>query len=359
MASESSVTIGVLGGRDPHEFGGLESVVRNIALHSPDTYEYVHYCTGPETRTERTEIGDINVFAGGLGRVRSKHVSSVRAARDLAVRDVDLVHGHGDNCIGLLAYPPERPYVVTFHGTAAAMYESVFSGDGLHRRLLSQVRALPERVAARQCDVAVACSSRVRDELVRHYGMDPEDIVVIRNGVDTSRFMPTPREEAAARLGIPPDRRYVLWVGTDPRRKRLETAVRVVEATDDVRLLVMGLEGEDTASVRYLGRIAEERVADVYSAAAALLFPSLYEGDPLVIWEALACGTPVVTSPFMPRFETGVRYASTHEPTAYADSLASVLADPPDRDTLRGSVLDNDWESVVGAYVDLFERVMQ
>lgn len=359
MASETSATVGVLGGRNPHEFGGLESVVRNVALHSPSTYEYVHCCTGSSTRREQSEFGEINVFSGGVGRLRSKHVSSVRAARHLAGRDLDVVHGHGDNCVGLRAFPPECPYVVTFHGTAAGMYRNVFADGGPCRRVLSKARPFPERVAARQCDAAVACSPRIRDELVEHYGTDPEKIVVIRNGVDASRFVPVPRDEAAERLGLSPDERYVLWVGTDPLRKGLETAVRAVEATSGLRLLVMGVRGEDTSSVRYLGRVGGEQVADVYSAAAALLFPSLYEGDPLVIWESLACGTPVVTSPFMPEFETGVRYAPTHEATAYADSLASVLADPPDRDALRRSVIDNDWETVAGGYVDLFERVMR
>lgn len=360
MSFSKRITLGVLGGRDPYDTGGVESVVRNIALHSPETYEYIHYCTGPETRTKRSEIGEIHAFAGGIGRVRSKHVSSVRAAHDLSRQEVDLVHGHGDNCVGLLPFPPEVPYVVTFHGTAAGMYENVFADSGPHRRLLSKLRMFPEQVAARQCDLAVACSPQVRDELVRHYGLDHEEVVVVRNGVDTSRFTPVPRDEATRRLGISPDRRYVLWIGTDPRRKRLEMAVRVVEALgEDIRLLVTGETGKDTSSVRYLGRVTDDRMPDLYSAAGVLLFPSLYEGDPLVIWESLACGTPVVTSPFMPEFGEGVYYVSAHEAEVYARDVESILSAPPDEDTLRNGVMDNDWEQVANEYVGLFDRVLQ
>jgi glycosyltransferase involved in cell wall biosynthesis len=360
LSSQQSTTVGVLGGQDPNGSGGLESVVRNIAVNSPDSYEYVHYCSGPETRTTRSDVGEVNMYTGGVGRIRSKHVYSLRAARDLARRDVDLVHGHGDNCLGLHFFPPERPYVVTFHGTAAGMYENVFSDSNPLRRALSRVRMFPERVAARQCDVAVACSPMVRDELVQQYGTDPEKVVVIRNGVDTSRFVPAPRADAAERLDIPLDQRYILWIGTDPRRKRLRTALRVVDAIDeDLQLLVIGREGTDTSSVRYLGYVPEERIVDAYSAAEVLLFPSLYEGDPLVIWEALSCGLPVVTSPFMPEYETGVRYAPAHEVDAYVDCLVSVLSDPPDRAALRESVLDSDWERVTETYLDLFDRVMR
>lgn len=358
MSSEQC-TVGVLGGRDPRGIGGVESVVGNIARHSSDRYEFVQYCAGTETRVEASELGTIRTYSDRVAGVRSKHAASVRAARDLRERDVDVVHAHGDNALGLAAYRPSVPYVMTFHGTTAGMYANVYADEGPLRDALSVVRPLPERVAARQCEIAVACSESVRDELITHYGTDPGKIVVIRNGVDTERFSPVPEREARERLGLDPDRRYVLWIGTGPRRKGLETAVRAVNGMDEsVRLLVAGVDGDDSAAVTYLGRVPDELMASLYSAVDVQCLPSLYEGFPLVLLESLACGTPVVASPFMPRVTTGVRYVRRHVPAEYAEALTATLSDPPGRDAIREYAREYDWSRVAAKYTDLYDRMV-
>jgi glycosyltransferase involved in cell wall biosynthesis len=359
MASKKR-TIGVLGGRDPREFGGVESVVRNTALHAGDHYEFRQYCTAAEAWVAESDLGTIRARSDRFGPLRSKHLSSLRAARDLRERDVDLVHGHGDNVLGLSVFSPPQPYVVTFHGTVAGMYANLFDDAGIARDLLSRIRPLPERSAARQCDVAVACSAQVREELVSYYGIDREKITTIPNGVDADRFAPMAREDARGRLGLDADGSYALWVGTDPHRKGLGVATAAVGASAaDVRLLVAGVDGDDTETVRYLGRVPDEQMAALYSAADLLLFPSRYEGFGLVVLEALSCGTPVVASPAIPRFDTGVSYVDGHEPVRYARALESLLADPPDGTELRQFALDRDWRRVATEYVDLFERLLR
>lgn len=357
MSSER-VTIGVLGGRDPREFGGVESVVSSIAAHSGDRYDFVQYCVGEENRVEESEFGTIRTRSDRFGCVRSKYLSSIRAARDLRRREVDLVHGHGDNALGLSLFRPSEPYVVTFHGTTAGMYANVFGDGSTLRRGLGKLRPLPELFAARQCDVAVACSERVQEELVSYYGIDPGKTVVIRNGVDTERFSPVPRDRARRRLDLDPDETYVLWIGTDPRRKALTTAVGAVEAmSGSVRLLVAGTDGEDTEAVRYLGRVPDERMADLYSAADVQCLCSLYEGFPLVLFESLACGTPVVASPFMPELDQGVYYVEEHSAPAYARALERVLADPPSSGELERLAAEHDWRHVAAEYVAVYEEL--
>lgn len=359
MLSER-LTVGVIGGRDPRGYGGVESVVRNVATHAPDRYEFVQYCSGETTRVEGSDVGTVRIYSDRIGRVRSKYLASLRASRDLHGRPVDLVHGHGDNAFGLSVFRPTAPYVMTFHGTTAGMYANVFDNRNPLREAVSRVRPLPELLAARQCDVAVACSRRVREELVEHYGIDRGKTVVVRNGVDTRRFAPADRTAARERLGLDPDRRYVLWVGTDPRRKALEMAVRAVEAMDeDVLLLVAGTDREDAGPVRYLGRVPDERMADLHSSADVQCLCSLYEGFPLVLLESLACGTPVVASPFMPGVDDGVWYATDHEARRYARLLDAVVRDSPDRDRLRAVALEHDWSGVAAEYADVYDRVVE
>ncbi|MEF8824982.1 MAG: glycosyltransferase family 4 protein [Halapricum sp.] len=359
MPSEN-LTVGVVGGRDPRELGGVESVVYNIAAYSSDRYEFVQYCAGEEDRVEESDIGTVRTFADRFGPVRTKYLSSLRAAYDLRRREVDLVHGHGDNALGLSVFRPSEPYVVTFHGTIAAMYANVFDDRGVAREVLSRIRPLPELAAARQCDVAVACSTNVKEELVSYYGIDPGKIVVIHNGVDTERFSPVPVEDARRRLALDPDRRYALWVGTDPRRKGLDTARTAVGlAESDVRLLVAGVDGEDSADVRYLGRVPDDRMSALYSAVDALLFPTLYEGFGLVILESISCGTPVVTSPEVPRLETGVYYNEERTTERYARILDDLLAEPPDRAAIREYALEYDWRNVATEYAEVYERAVR
>ena len=78
----------------------------------------------------------------------------------------------------------------------------------------------------------VVCNSdMVRQEIVRHYGVDPARLVVIRNGLDLQRFRPpTPQEhqEARARLGWPDDRAVFLFVGSGFERKGVAAALRAM-----------------------------------------------------------------------------------------------------------------------------------
>jgi glycosyltransferase involved in cell wall biosynthesis len=356
--SQETTLVGVVGGRDPRAVGGVEAVVRNVAVQSRNGYEFVQYCAGPEAMVERSEVGTIRTFPDGVGRVRSKHVYSVRAAYDLRQRDVDLVHSHGDNALGLSVFPPSVPHVVTFHGTTAGMYANVYADGGPLRTMLARIRPLPERLAGRQCDVAVACSDKVRAELVSHYGIDSGKVEVIPNGVDTRRFAPVPRNEARRRLSLDEEGPYALWVGTDPRRKGLETAVAAVESTDaDLRLLVAGIDGDDAGRVEFLGRVPDSQMAALYSAADVLLFPSLYEGFGLVMLEALACGTPVVSSTAVARLGTGVRYVDEHTAAAYAQSIEAVVTDPPAPEALREFAVGHDWSRVAARYTDLYDRM--
>jgi len=101
-------------------------------------------------------------------------------------------------------------------------------------------------------------------------------------GVDTGRFVPLPRAEARARLGLEPDRPYLLFAA-DPSRpeKRFDRAQQVAGAA---RLLT-------------LGRTAPERVPLFVNAANAVVVPSEREGFGLAPLEALACDVPVLATP--------------------------------------------------------------
>jgi alpha-1,3-rhamnosyl/mannosyltransferase len=142
---------------------------------------------------------------------------------------------------------------------------------------------------ARAARLVIAVSEHTKRDVVELLGVTEERIRVVPNGVGEP-FSP----EGAAEDGD-----YVLAVGTVEPRKNL---ARLAEATRSlgVELRVVGAPGwgsvELGAGVRRLGRVPDDELARLYRGARCLAYPSLYEGFGIPILEAMASGTPVVTS---------------------------------------------------------------
>ena len=160
----------------------------------------------------------------------------------------------------------------------------------------------------------MALSEFTRDELTETLGVPGDRIRVIGNGVDA---VFTPSGPAAAGD-------YVLAVGTLEPRKNL---ARVVEAARlaGIELRVVGAIGWGGVEVPgWVGRVDDEALAELYRGARCLVFPSLYEGFGIPILEAMACGTPVVTS----------RGGATEETAGGA----AVLVDPLDVEAIAAAI---------------------
>ena len=158
--------------------------------------------------------------------------------------------------------------------------------------------------------IVVALTSREASLLTEIYGSVPAPIEVIPNGVDVDRFrIPTGLERRAARsaLGLGADEWVATFIGHEFDRKGLPLAIDALVSTPDVRLLVVG----GTAQMIAAARADAERlgVADrvVFAgtvpdplpalwASDAVVLPSAYEANALVVLEALACGVPVIST---------------------------------------------------------------
>ena len=162
-----------------------------------------------------------------------------------------------------------------------------------------------------QSDRIITVSEAVRREAIKNFGIPPERIVTIHNGVDLSRYCPqTPEALRAARLRWKLPEHFVLFVGTLEPRKNLDTlliAYEALSAAVRVRypLVIAGGKGWGTLPERFqreganiirLGFVPEPELPALYGAASLLAYPSWYEGFGLPVLEAMACGCPVVTS---------------------------------------------------------------
>ena len=126
---------------------------------------------------------------------------------------------------------------------------------------------------------------------------------------------------------------YVLLVGSIENRKNPLAAADAARAVGR-RLVVAGPERDPALAAELRRRGADVRgfvphdeLVRLYREAAALVFPTRYEGFGLPVAEAMACGTPVVATPDPAVREVGGDAVAYAEPDALADTLARVLAD--------------------------------
>ena len=195
---------------------------------------------------------------------------------------------------------PRTPLVVTVHDLGVVRHPDAF--PRWHR--VTGERAL--RAGVRAADAVVAVSAFTRDELVDLLAVPRERIRVVPNGVDP---VFTPDGPAA-------DGDYVLTVGTLEPRKNVGAAVEAARLAG-LELRVAGAAGWGGVTTQgWVGEPSDDELASLMRGARCLVYPSLYEGFGVPIVEAMACGTPVVTS----------RGGATEE----VAGGAAVLVDPRD-----------------------------
>ena len=154
-----------------------------------------------------------------------------------------------------------------------------------------------ERAHFESSRVIVAHSALMRDEIVRHYGIDPAKVVLLYPPTDTERFAPVDAERRAAlraELGLPSDRAVFLLASTGHRRKGLDLLAAFFGATTlPVTLVVAGRPTDGTLpNVRHLGYRTD--IENVYRAVDFTVMASAYEPFGLVGIESVLCGTPVL-----------------------------------------------------------------
>ncbi len=262
----------------------------------------VQVTAGPTERLEKEDLLPyVEGFADGVETFRSREGVSY-----------DAIYSHywlsvaaGDRLAGVWDVPHE------------AMFHTL--GDVKLRARASESER-PERLEAERrlvhrLDRIVVATEHERQLLRQIFRVDPQRIAVIPLGVDLRMFTPRSQADARARLGLDPDRRFVLAVGRIEPLKGLDILIRAVgelEARVPVDLMIIG--GDERAAaeigrleaiaaeagageaVRFLGPVAHHALPDWYAAADVVAVPSFYESFGLVAVEAMASATPVVAS---------------------------------------------------------------
>jgi glycosyltransferase involved in cell wall biosynthesis len=177
--------------------------------------------------------------------------------------------------------------------------------------------------------------------------------------------------------------RYILFVGTLEPRKNVQTLLQafaqiIAETPQDDLMLVIaggkGWGGEDYMStvdtlklhdhVRFAGFVEDDHLPALYRSALLFVYPSLYEGFGLPVLEAMACGTPVITSNRASLPEVAGDAALLVDPTrpeALAAAMTSIMNDGKLRQALRAKGLARartfTWDAVAQQTVAIYRAV--
>ncbi len=245
-----------------------------------------------------------------------------------ATGDVDVIHATG------VAVPPKSaPLVVTVHDLAFLHEPRHFTRHGL--RFFNRATVLTRRDA----DLVLVPSEATREDCVAN-GFEPDRLRVVPWGVEIAPATDEQIAAARARHGL--DGRYVLWTGTIEPRKNLPRLLEAFAQVDtEATLVLVGPHGWNEnldrliapvrSRVKVLGFLPRDELRPLYAGASLFCFPSLREGFGLPVLEAMAEGTPVITSAGTSTAEVGGDAVVLVDPTdvnALADAMARLLGDP-------------------------------
>ncbi len=260
----------------------------------------------------------------------SSLMTVVRLRREF---DFDLIDAHfafpdGFAAI-LLGRWFRRPVTITLRGTMIPL--------SVYRTRRAAISWAVSRAAA-----LIAVAQPLADH-ARSLGADPRRVETIPNGVDVERFFPTDRAEARRALGLAVEGRLLVSVGHLSPRKGFQRVMDVLPQLlaefPDLRFAIIGGAGAERSNEAELRGMAgrpelQEHVIFVgpqppatvrmwLSAADVFVLASDYEGCPNAVWEAMACGRPVVAS----KVGEVERMVPPH--------AGLLFDDPDDRDALR------------------------
>jgi glycosyltransferase involved in cell wall biosynthesis len=188
------------------------------------------------------------------------------------------------------------------------------------------------------------------------------EAMTVYNGIDRERFRPLDRAEACRELGLDAGRRRVLYVGNLLPVKGPTVLAEAAEQLDASDVIFVGSGPERVTVGRRVGARPHEEIPLWMNACDVLCLPSLNEGMPNVALEAMACGLPVVASrvggvPEIVRDGVNGFTVPPSDVDALANALQRALATKWDREAIRQSVAQFDWDVNARMVFDVLEKI--
>lgn len=339
----------------PGELGGSETYVRELLRAFAEAGELDYRVLLPPAAAD-LETGLPSEVATEYRRARTTTerlvAMSAAAARPgplrARLRQADVVHYP----LTLRLPTVDAPTVVTLHDVQHLDLPHMFG------RAERAFRTVAWHRSVKSADRVVVPSGFVRDRAMEKLGLDSARVQVVLSGVDHARFHPGTSEREQFLLY--PARRW-----PHKNHDRLFAAFRQLRSErPELRLVLTGdtSSGAAPEGVDVLGLVSPEALVDLYRRAAALVFPSLYEGFGQPPLEAMACGCPVACSNAGALPEVvgdAARLFDPRDPAAIADAVRDVLDAPAEWQRLGlERAASFSWEATARGYDDVYRLLL-
>jgi glycosyltransferase involved in cell wall biosynthesis len=362
--------------RKLHDYG-IGTYVRNLLrelARQDDDAEYVLICPPADVEYLATLGPRFHPIVDRSSNYSVQEQFSI--PRALARARVDLFHAPHYVVSPFIT----RPFVVTIHDCIHLRFPQYLPG----RAALHYARVMM-RMSARRSRKVLTVSEASKNDILHYLGVPAEKVEVIYNALDERiALVPTPEDVDRVRQRFLLTSPFILYAGNIKPHKNVD---RLIEAfsimrkrgLQDVKLLIIGDEISKYPTlrrlvhrfqlhqhVRFLGFVPDATLAVLYRLASVFVFPSLYEGFGLPPLEAMASGTPVVTSNISSLPEVVGDAALLIDPMdawAIADATSRVLHEPGLRADLvrRGfeRVKAFSWERSVGRIRQVYAELVK
>jgi glycosyltransferase involved in cell wall biosynthesis len=207
---------------------------------------------------------------------------------------------------------------------------------------ISRKALLMENTAFKKAERVVVTTESMKNTTTRIHGIHPSKITVIPNYVDVEMFAPDPQTTR--------DKRTICFIGRMEAQKNVGALIEAIAGTN-FKLIIIGtgpqrqemevLSNRLNADVTFVDPVPHTEIPNYLSRASLFIQPSLYEGHPKALIEAMASGTPVIggNSP-------GIQEIITHEDTGYlcetsAKGIRDAITSVMDNAALRNRIASN------------------
>jgi N-acetyl-alpha-D-glucosaminyl L-malate synthase BshA len=283
--------------------------------------------------------------------------------------DPDVVHVQsiGIGIPGLLAKKIlKKPYIVWGQGS------DIYLPDKFTKSL--------SKLVLKNADAVIALTEDMKRKMQKIYD---RNVFVIPNGIDLERFNNLPKETLRKRWKIKDEDEIITFVGTLRPIKGVEYLIRAMkivrQKSTGARLMLVG-DGEEREKleklvkelileeyVRFIGKVQNEKVPEYMVASDIFILPSLSEGFPVTVLEAMASGLPIIVTrvrglqEIIKDGENGF-LVEPKNPEQIAEKVLMLLEDDELRERIsrnnKKRVKDYSWESVVARLEGVYQRYL-
>jgi len=335
------------------EIVNMAGIPSKVRVHTIETIYFI-----PDGKNPK--IGDklLNLF--------NKYLSQ----RDI---DFDIIHAHFTYPQGYVAVKLSKefdvPVIITAHGHD--IYEMPFRDDNWRNIV---------KWTLEQATHIITVSHRNEDIIVQKLEVNERKISVIPNGYDSDKFKPISKEKARKLLGLPQNKKIILDVGNlypaKGHKYLIEAMRQVTSVREDVMLYIVGngpLRDDIQKQVKKLnlyekiklvGGRPHDEIPLWMNAADIFVLPSLSEGNPTVMFEALGVGLPFVGTAVggVPEIVTSEDYGllcPPADPDCLAEKILKALEKEWDGEKIRKYAEQFTWEKVAEKILGVYHEVLK